>query len=57
LGHVGKENPPHRIVVKCCEDLMNQSQDILNLVDKQASQEFENNRPCFKAIIDILFDG
>lgn len=55
MGHVGKENPPHRIVVKCCEDLMNQSQDILNLVDKQASQEFENSRPCFKAIIDIVW--
>jgi len=34
---------------------MNQSQDILNLVDKQVSQEFENNHPCFKAIINTVW--
>jgi len=37
LGHVRNENSPHRIAMKCCEDLINQSRDITNLVDKRAS--------------------
>ena len=50
-SHVGKENSPHKIVVKCYEDLMNQLQDIHNLVSKRASQEVENNCLCLKATI------
>jgi hypothetical protein len=42
---------PHKIVVQCYEDLMNQLQDIHNLVNKRASQEVENNHLCFKATI------
>jgi hypothetical protein len=54
LSHVRKENSLHRITMKCCEDLMSQSQDIHNLVDKRVSQEVENN--CLRLRL-ISFDG
>lgn len=45
LGHVGKNpNSSNRIVVKSCEDLQNQSQNIWRLFGRQASKEVENSR-------------
>jgi hypothetical protein len=40
--------------VKCCEDLMNQSRYIDKLVEKQTSQETENNRLRLKASVDSV---
>jgi hypothetical protein len=45
IGYVWKDpNSPHKNAVKCCEDLMNKSRHIDKLVEKQTSQEIENNR-------------
>ena len=45
VRHVGKEpNSPHKIVVKCCENLKNYSRHIDELIEKQTSKELENNR-------------
>jgi hypothetical protein len=55
MGHVGKDpNSPHKNAVKCCEDLMNQSQHITKLVEKQTSQETENNCLRLKASVDSV---
>lgn len=55
MGHVGKDpNSPHKNAVKCCEDLMNQSRHIDKLVEKQTSQETENNRLRLKASVDSV---
>ena len=44
IHHVGKEpNSPHKIAVKCCEDLKNYSRHIDKLIEKQTSKELENN--------------
>ena len=44
IRHVGKEpNFPHKIAVKCCEDLKNYSRHINKLIQKQTSKELENN--------------
>ena len=44
IRHVRKEpNSPHKIAVKCCEDLKNYSQHIDKLIEKQTSKELENN--------------
>ena len=44
IRHVGKEpNSPHKIAVKCCEDLKNYSRHIDKLIEKQTSKELENN--------------
>ena len=45
IAHERKDpNTPHKIVVKCCEDLMNYTRHIDKLVEKQTSKEIENNR-------------
>jgi hypothetical protein len=55
MGHVGKDsNSPHKNVVKCCEDLMNQSRHSDKLVEKQTSQETKNNRLWLKASVDSV---
>ena len=55
LGHVGKDpNSPHKIAVKCCEDLMNHSRHIDKLVEKQSSQEIEKNWLRLKTSIDSV---
>lgn len=55
MGHVGKyPNSPHKNAVKCCEDLINQSQHIDKLVEKQTSQETENNRLRLKTSVDSV---
>lgn len=55
LVHVGKNhNSSHRVAVKSCEDLKNQSQHIQRLFGKQASKEVENNRLRLKATIDSI---
>lgn len=55
IGHVGRyPNSPHKNTVKCCEDLMNQSRHIDKLVEKQVSQEMENNRLRLKTSIDSV---
>ena len=44
MGDIGKDpNWQHKIAVKCCEYLMNQSRHIDMLVEKQTLQETENN--------------
>ena len=44
IRHVGKEpNSPHKIAMKCCEDLKNYSWHIDKLIEKQTSKELENN--------------
>ena len=53
IRHVGKEpNSPHKIAVKCCEDLKNYSQHIDKLIEKQMSKELENNRLRLKTSIE-----
>jgi hypothetical protein len=47
-------NSPHKIVVKCCEDLMNHSRYIEKLVEKKSSQESLNNRLRLKTLIDSV---
>jgi len=55
MGHVGTDpNSPHKIAVKCCEDLKNYSQHIGKLIGKQSSQEIENNRLQLKTSIDSV---
>ncbi|XP_062152108.1 uncharacterized protein LOC133860537 [Alnus glutinosa] len=55
MGHVGKDpNSPHKNAVKCCEDLMNQSRHIDKLIEKQTSQETENNRLRLKTSVDSV---
>jgi hypothetical protein len=55
IGHVGKDpNSPHKIVVKCCEDLMNQSWHIYKIVEKQTLQEIMNNWLRLKTSIDSV---
>jgi hypothetical protein len=51
----GKENSPHEIAMKYCEDLMNQSKDIHNLINKQALKNIENNCLRLKSIIDTIW--
>ncbi|KAL4616285.1 hypothetical protein ACB092_07G187600 [Castanea dentata] len=53
LRHVGKDpNFPHKIAVKCCEDLKNYSRHIDKLIEKQTSKELENNRLRLKTSIE-----
>jgi hypothetical protein len=47
-------NSPHKIAVKCCEDLKNYSRYIGKLIEKQSSQEIENNRLRLKTSIDSV---
>ena len=53
IRHEGKDpNSPHKIVVKCCEDLKNYSRHINKLIEKQKSKELENNRLQLKTSIE-----
>ena len=53
IRHVGKEpNSPHKITVKCYEDLKNYSQHIDKLIEKQTSKELENNRLRLKTSVE-----
>ena len=53
IRHEGKEpNSPHKIAVKCCEDLQNYSRHIDKLIEKQTSKELENNRLRLKTSIE-----
>ena len=53
ICHVGNDpNSPHKIVMKCCEDLKNYSRHIDNLIEKQTSKELENNRLRLKTLIE-----
>ncbi|KAG6713585.1 hypothetical protein I3842_05G160800 [Carya illinoinensis] len=55
IGHMGRDpNSPHKNAVKYCEDLMNQSRHIDKLVEKQVSQEIENNQLRLKNSIDSV---
>ncbi|XP_075665956.1 uncharacterized protein LOC142635730 [Castanea sativa] len=45
-------NSPHKIAVKCCENLKNYSQHINKLIEKQTSKELENNRLRLKTSIE-----
>jgi hypothetical protein len=50
IGHVGKyPNSPHKIAVKCCEDLMKYSRHVEKLSEKQSSKEIKDNRLRLKA--------
>ena len=50
--HEGKDpNSPHKIVVKCWEDLKNYSRHIDKLIEKQMLKELENNRLQLKTSI------
>ena len=43
IGHERKDpNTPHKIAVKCCEDLMNYLRHIDKLVEKQTLKEIMN---------------
>ena len=45
LTHMGKDpNSQHKIVMRSCEDLMNYSQHIGKVIEKQTSQQISNNR-------------
>ncbi|KAK4605151.1 hypothetical protein RGQ29_013284 [Quercus rubra] len=53
IRHEGKEpNSPHKIAVKCCEDLQNYSRHIDKLIEKQTSKKLENNRLRLKTSIE-----
>ncbi|XP_075675216.1 uncharacterized protein LOC142644512 [Castanea sativa] len=53
LRHMGKDpNFPHKIAVKCCEDLKNYSRYIDKLIEKQMSKELENNQLRLKTSIE-----
>ncbi|KAK4582459.1 hypothetical protein RGQ29_025588 [Quercus rubra] len=53
IRHEGKEpNSPHKIAMKCCEDLQNYSRHIDKLIEKQTSKELENNRLWLKTSIE-----
>ena len=53
IRHVGKEpNSPHKIVVKCCEDLKNYSRHNDKLNEKQTSKELENNQLRLKISVE-----
>ena len=53
IRHVGKDpNSPHKIAVKCCEDLKNYLRHIDKLIEKQISKELENNWLWLKTLIE-----
>jgi hypothetical protein len=55
MRHVGKDsNSLHKIAMKCFEDLKNYSRHIDKLIEKQSSQEMENNRLQLKTSIDSV---
>uniref|UniRef100_A0A2N9ELF0 TTF-type domain-containing protein n=1 Tax=Fagus sylvatica TaxID=28930 RepID=A0A2N9ELF0_FAGSY len=55
VGHVGKDpNSPHKIAVKCYEDLMKHSRHVDKLFEKQSSKEIQDNWLRLKASIDSV---
>ncbi|XLT78506.1 hypothetical protein HN873_000259, partial [Arachis hypogaea] len=55
LNHIGKgSNSFHHKALKSCDDLMKQSQHIDRLLQKQTSEEIENNRFRLGAYIDCI---
>ncbi|XP_030964725.1 zinc finger MYM-type protein 1-like [Quercus lobata] len=53
VNSLGKDpNSPHKIVVKCCEDLKNYSRHIDKQIEKQTSKELENNQLRLKTSIE-----
>ena len=53
IRHEGKDqNSPHKIVVKCYENLKNYSRHIDKLIEKQMSKELENNWLLLKTSIE-----
>jgi hypothetical protein len=55
MRHVGTDpNSSYKIVVKYCEDLKNYSRHIDKLIEKQSSQEIENNRLRLKTSINSV---
>jgi hypothetical protein len=55
IGHVGKyPNSPHKIAVKCYEDLMKYSRHVDKLFEKQSSKEIHDSRLRLKASIDSV---
>ena len=55
VGHVGKDpNSPHKIAVKCYEDLMKHSRHVDKLFEKQSLKEIQDNRLRLKASIDSV---
>ena len=45
MRHVGKDpNSPHKIAVRCCDNLKNNSRHIGKLIEKQSLQEMEMAR-------------
>jgi hypothetical protein len=55
MVHVGRvPNTPHKIAVKCHEDLRNYSQHIGKLMEKKLAQELENNRLRLQTSIDSV---
>ena len=55
LGHIGNSPcSPHNNAVKYCNSLMNQSQYIDKVIDKQTSKEKLKNRLRLKASIDCV---
>ena len=47
-------NSPHRVVVRCCYDLTNQSQHIEKIVEKQSSLQIERNNLRLEISIDVI---
>ena len=55
LCHVGKDpNSMHKVAMKHMWDLANQAQHIQKIIEKQSSQQIENNRLRLKASIDAV---
>nr|XP_023922400.1 zinc finger MYM-type protein 1-like [Quercus suber] len=53
IRHEGKEpNSPHKIAMKCCDDLKNYPRHIDKLIKKQTSKELENNRLRLKTSVE-----
>jgi hypothetical protein len=51
----GKDpNSPHKIAMRCCDDLKNNSRHVGKLIEKQSLQEMENNRLRLKTTIDSV---
>jgi hypothetical protein len=55
LVHMGNDPcSPHNNAVKCCDTLLNQSQHIENVIDKQNLEQKLNNRLRLKTLIDCI---
>ena len=55
MRHVGKDpNSLHKIAVRCCDDLKNNSRHIGKLIEKQLIQDMGNNQLRLKTTIDNI---